>query len=366
MAEFNVLIEQVIIEEHDNADALELARIKDYRAVVATGIHKDGDLVAYIPEQAIVPNWLIEKMGLTGRLAGSKKNRVKAVKLRGKLSQGLVLPLIKSDCGCVHTIQNDTNTLTVQLGTDVTEFLGITKYEPTIPSHMAGEVFNANGDTIKFDIENIKNHPDVLVDDEDIVITEKLHGTWACFGKCDDGRIITSKGLSKRGLAFKMNEANEHNLYIKTYHKLESNYVAALNAAAEANCTPSVYILGEIYGTGIQDLQYGDSGVYFRAFDIYVGRPGNGRYLNYDEFVEVCERFEIERCPILYRGPYSRTIVDVHTNGKETVSGSAICIREGGVVKPTIERRDYNLGRVHLKSISEAYLLRKGNTTEYT
>ena len=62
------------------------------RCVVGKESYADGDLAAYIPEGAICPEWLIAELGLEGKLAGSKKNRVKAVQLRGSLSQGLVYP----------------------------------------------------------------------------------------------------------------------------------------------------------------------------------------------------------------------------------------------------------------------------------
>ena len=91
MSTFAVKVVPITIEPHPNADALELARVGDYRAVVKKGEFHSGDLVAYIPEGAVLPPELIEHMGLTGRLAGKDANRVKAVRLRGALSQGLCL-----------------------------------------------------------------------------------------------------------------------------------------------------------------------------------------------------------------------------------------------------------------------------------
>ena len=189
MATFECKVYELTIEEHPNADALELARVGDYLAIVGKGQFKTGDLGVYIPEAAIVPEWILEELNLVGKLAGKEKNRVKAMKLRGILSQGLIFPverevpekaiadamLFLGDDGKLHH-------QVVHEGMDVTEQLGITKYEPPIPSGMSGEVFNAFGYTINFDIENIKKYPDVLEEGEQISITEKLHGTWCCFG----------------------------------------------------------------------------------------------------------------------------------------------------------------------------------------
>ncbi|MFT4978137.1 MAG: RNA ligase (TIGR02306 family), partial [Myxococcota bacterium] len=92
MAEHEVRVVAVTIEPHDNADALEIARVGDYRAVVGKGQLATGDLIAYIPEQSLVPQPLLVELGLVGRLAGKEKNRVKALRLRGVLSQGLCYP----------------------------------------------------------------------------------------------------------------------------------------------------------------------------------------------------------------------------------------------------------------------------------
>ena len=90
MAVFESKVHALKVEPHPNADRLELAAVGGFRCVVQKGAFKNGDLAAYIPEAAVCPEWLIKELGLEGRLAGSKHNRVKAVKLRGALSQGLV------------------------------------------------------------------------------------------------------------------------------------------------------------------------------------------------------------------------------------------------------------------------------------
>ena len=63
-----------------------------------------------------------------------------------------------------------------------------------------------------------------------------------------------------------------------------------------------------------------------------------------------------------HRGIFSKEALDEHTNGKETVSGKNLHVREGVVVRPVIERRHDEIGRVQLKSVSEKYLLRRGGT----
>ena len=392
MATFACTVEKITIKEHPNADAIELAVVGDYVSIVRKGTFKTGDLAVYIPEAAIVPKEVLEIIGLwdsendKGMLAGKAGNRVKAIRLRGIVSQGIIFPLtFRTD---VHDMDTHETTddwiLThprgemeagrkVVLHDDVSEILGIEKWEPPIPTSMSGEVFSAFGKTIHFDIENIKRFPDVLEECEEIYITEKLHGTWCCFGFHPeiDHPVVTSKGLSGRGLAFKFNDSNKKNLYMQMFDKYNdvgddyTMFDGISQCAALDQDTP-IYVLGEVFGHSVQDLQYtDDNGKYFRIFDIYVGEPSQGRYLSPAEVIKIAKVLDIDTVPVLYCGHYSKEIVEDLTNGKETVSGKEIHLREGIVIRPAKERRDDVIGRVILKSVSAAYLLRKGKTTEF-
>ena len=367
MSTFEVKVYKIAIEPHPNADAIELAVVGDYRSIVRKGQFKTGDLAAYIPEASLVPDWLIEKLGLVGKLAGPQHNRVKAIKLRGIVSQGLI---VSADILAERFIDSDEDEGQewcefLYVGADLAEFLGITKWEPPIPVHMAGEVWNAYGMTLKYDIENIKKYPHVFNEDELVLVTEKLHGTWTCFGYNQNSEvpIVTSKGLSGQGLAFKFNEENEGNLYVKMYKEVGETLLNNLRAGLAPGL--NVYILGEIYGKGVQDLRYGTTKPAFRAFDIFVSSAdGEGRYLTGAEFTLACREAGIETVPVLGHGCFTRARIAELTNGKDTIAGANI--REGIVIRPLIEnRRDPEIGRVILKSVSEAYLLRSGDATEF-
>jgi RNA ligase (TIGR02306 family) len=353
MADFRVLVERLTIEEHPNADRLELARVGDYQSIVLEGQFTTGDLAAYIPEAALVPAEILEELGLTGRLAGPDANRVKAIRLRSVLSQGLVYPAREG----------------WNIGDDVTEELGITKYEPPVPTSMNGEVYAAGYERcVRYDIENFKRYPEVLEPGEEVVFTEKLHGTWCQLGvlpeslASEHGRlVVTSKGLGAKGLAFLPEaEANATNLYLRVARALD---IVARVGEREV----PIFILGEVFGAGVQDLSYGahagkDDTLGFRVFDVYEGSPGQGRYLDDAELEAFCEQHALERVPVLYRGPFSREVMSQWTDGKESISGEGLHIREGIVIRPVVERRDDRIGRVQLKSVSEDYLLRKGGT----
>lgn len=357
MSTFQVLVQRLTIEPHPNADTLELAVIGDYRSCVRKGQFKTGDLGVYIPEASVLPDWVIEKLGLTGKLAGAQHNRVKAMKLRSILSQGLVYPLVqKMHCWLLEDI-------VVAEGEEVGDQLGITKWEPPIPVHMAGEVWNAFGYTVKYDIENLKKFPDIFKEGERVIFTEKLHGTFCCVGFHPDleDYIVHSKGLGGQGLAFKLNEANANNLYVKVLKQLEPT-LDKIRASQPTYNKRAVYVLGEIFGKGVQDLTYGQDKPAFRVFDVYDAEFG---YLGEDLMDNFCDVFELERVPQLYSGPFSKAVVDQYTNGRETLSGKNACLREGIVIRPGVEARSDLIGRVILKSVSEAYLLRKGEATEF-
>ena len=101
MSTFDCKVVPITILPHPNAEKLELAQVADYRCVVGKDLYKTGDLVAYIPEAAIIPEDQLKFFGYwneeqnRGLLAGSNYDRVKAVKLRGEVSQGLVFPVEK-------------------------------------------------------------------------------------------------------------------------------------------------------------------------------------------------------------------------------------------------------------------------------
>src|SRR5579862_9548507 len=93
MSFFAVSIERIAdVWEHTNAERLEMAKLgsMSYQFVITKGSYKPGDLVVYFPIDSILPEHIVETLGLTGKRAGSEGNRVKTIRLRGQISQGVV------------------------------------------------------------------------------------------------------------------------------------------------------------------------------------------------------------------------------------------------------------------------------------
>lgn len=382
MSTFNVQVIRVAaIEPIEGADAIELAVVGDYRSVVRKGQYAPGQLAVYIPEQAVLPIDLIKEMGLEGKLAGSNHDRIRAVKLRGCLSQGILYPVEYDERSVSHTMKCLDGAYTfVKEGDDVSADLGIVKWNPPIPTHLSGEVYNAGTHlTVAYDIENFKKYPTVLEEGEEVVITEKLHGSFCgvgilprseCGGEHFQGEfVVFSKGLGADGLCFKNVPNNEDNAYIRalqatgTFDKLRSLRDAM---EGEDGFDKPLFLLGEVYGPGIQaDFSYGDKQT-FRMFDVVAGFRGDQHYFSYDGKMLVANLIGVDTVPVLYVGPFSKEVMYGFTDGMETVSGKEMHMREGVVVTPKYERYDASIGRVILKSVSAAYLTRKNkNATEY-
>lgn len=352
MSTLRVTAEVLTVHEHPGADALELAQVGLYRAVVAKGAYRTGDAAVYIPEQSVLPAGLIEDLGLTGRLAGADHDRVKAIRLRGELSQGLVCrPKALADVDLVRAAVD---------GTDFAEVLGITKWVPPVPPTMDGEVESAPDLLPWVDIENIQRYPEIFAPGEPVVLTEKLHGT-AClmtYAAEDDRVYVSSKGFGGRSLALREDPRNLYWRAVRAHGVAE----AAAELAARLGAR-RVGVFGEVYGAGVQDLSYGADGrrdtLGYAVFDVSAEIDGRVRWLDAAQELEG----RLPLVPRLFSGPYDGERVLEIASGRETVSGRELHLREGAVIRPAVERHSpVTGGRAIAKAVSPAYLTRKGGT----
>jgi RNA ligase (TIGR02306 family) len=342
--------------------------------VVQKGIHHVGAPIIYIPEDSVFTDIAVaDHFGITPYLTGKYKNRVKAIRLRGVLSQGIVLPFTAFSGYVWDTcdpMEAHRQLFYVPEGRDYREFLKIEKYEEPIPIEMMGHVRAWPSFLNHYDVENIKRPESLLalVEAEEVVATEKLHGTnmtIAIGPGLDEGEEVY---VCSRRLAIRESELN---VYWRAARKFDLiNKVKQLHARVIENelnfrCLTTlaarlddvtVSIHGEV--VGVQDLKYGhvNGDIGFYAFDIRI----NGEYVDADVFDALCSQLDIPRVPEVYRGPYSYDTCAKLATGKTTIGADHIL--EGVVVKPIRERYDNLAGRVQFKFISEDYLLRKGGT----
>jgi RNA ligase (TIGR02306 family) len=346
------------VEKHPNADTLEILEVKGWNVISKMGQYKVGDHVVFIPPDSIIPQEMIDKYELTYMKNGG---RIQTVKLRGTISQGLVLKL----------------DFPANLGEDVSKKLGITKWQPPEPK------FSSGGNQVSkkkinplFDryteIENIKNFNNVFTEDDIVVFTEKLHGFNFRAGNIPIGtnemgslvyRIVSwfKKNVMKHKFEFvygshnvqKSGSDNPQHFYGEdVWGRVAKKYNLA-------NILPNNYIFyGEIVGDGIQDLTYGFKQHTLFIFDIKD--VTTGKYLDWYDVVKWCEYLGLQTVPELYAGNYSDETRKEFTTGRSVLDVKTI--REGIVVKTVLEQNDRKIGRKILKSVSEEYLLRKNGT----
>lgn len=317
-----------------NADLIEVAVVGGWKVVVKKGEYQPGDLAIYIEIDAFLPEgnplwqFLVDK---SSRIYEEVKGHVlRSIKLRGVVSQGLLLPLI-----------NDYAAYT--LGDDLTTVLGISKYEPPIPAQLAGTAKGFFPRAIpKTDQERIQNLADQWADitSKSYEVTEKLEGS-----SMTVYLLAGEFGVCSRNLDLKQDENN-------TLWKvaIEEDLATKMQLAFHDH----IALQGELIGEGVQGNIYGIKGHKFLVYDIYD--IASGQYLNPESRRLICEKFSIDHVPVeqesmdLLPETSMATLVDI-ANGKSQLNPKVK--REGLVFK------SLNLTgeRTSFKVISNDYLL---------
>ena len=367
------------IVPHPNADRLELARLGAWETCVKKDTFQVDDLVVFIPPDAILPKLLHECLGITqycGELpknseeAKQGKRRVRAARLRGVKSFGTLMTLSDLceylDSQGKYTTRDDvvagarTYIQGEVEGFDCADLLGITKYVPPEKVTAGDQETNHILFHRYTDIERFQNFPSVIEEGEPVVITEKIHGTNARIGLVKDNEELVWMAGSHRTRRKQYDAQGRLSLYWEPLQ--QANVREMIEDLQHDKCAVAVIVFGEIYGPGIQDMQYGGK-CEFRVFDISV----NGEYMDWDDVKYLCGIYGVETVPVLYRGGFSVHKLMEVTDGPTTVCEEVVSKfkgREGCVVKPLTERPDFDLptSRVILKSVSADYLARKGAT----
>lgn len=338
-----VIVEVCKIEDvrpHINADALELATVKGWQCVIPKGRYKDGDLVTYIPIDAMIPRVHADRWGISNYLsawnAETDAGRVRCAKLRGEPSFGVILT--PEDAEWIE-------------GQDVRDFYGIGKYIPAMKLS-AGDADEPHPLFFPYtEIENMRNYPRLIEDGEEIVVTEKIHGTSSRVGIIEGELIAGSMGLRRK------RPATDDEWASNTYwFPFTQPGVHDLLEAIASQGAKQVVLYGEVYGSKVQSLDYGVRGALgYRAFDLLI----DGKWLDSILFREQCAVAGVETVPVLWEGPFSLEKVAELSKGQTTLGADHI--REGVVVGLAKERRAPRMGRVKLKYIGDQYLFKSAD-----
>jgi len=347
---FEVEVKRIVEKrEHPDADTLAIFKIEDIDLQLIGSIkYEIGDKVVYCPLDAVLPDWLLERLDLLGRLGGTQKNRVKAIRLRGIISQGLIFPvdLVSDKIGPNDEI--------------VTDLLGITKYEEPEVIGQATIKGSLPSYVIHYDIQNAFRYKKVfnaLIDAKtNGVVTEKLDGTnWSC-------AVLKNGTVSVH--SHKCEVSPEDALYWPAAEKYE--WPARLQGLLTEFGFESIVAYGELIGPKIQKNPYGLAERELRIFDILV----NGSFVDYQQFqkmIRISNRharvFRPEQtlvAPRIYHGDLHRFVGMLPLDGLAT--GASLLnpekMREGIIIKPLIEQTDLKLGRVIFKLKSPEFLIK--------
>lgn len=363
MSDWNPCIVKIEkLEKHPDADNLSIATVLgDYPVVIKTGDFNIGDLAAYINIDSIVPDtaqfyflcpkkyekFEDENGVLQQRQAGMKyeigqvpeKHRViRAKRIRGIYSQGMLVAL-KSP----HNV-----------GDSIVEEFGLKKNieeeEENVPGIKRGgigaEKAPEGWHIPHYDIDGIRKYVNCLQENEEIVLTEKIHGSNAGFSYDGTRLWVKSRNFYKK--------MDEDDLWwdIAIRYDLEN----------KLSRYPGLVFFGEVYGQ-VKGFRYdtviaeGRLMTKIRFFDIFNTKTM--RYLDYDERVKIINELELDPVPELYRGAWKgKEEMYPFAEGLTTLGGKHI--REGWVLNTLHERYEPRLNsRMQVKLVGEGYNLQK-------
>lgn len=325
-----------------NADLICAYRVDGWWVVDAVGKYRVGDLAIYCEIDSWIPNAIapfLSKGQEPREYNGVKGERLRTVKLRGQISQGLLIELDRRMSGNLLP----TNRRCVSEGDDVSEELGIIKWEAPIPAQLAGEVRGSFPGVIpKTDEERLQNLSDEFLDWKDSgtewEVTEKLDGssmTVYVFGE--------DEGVCSRNLNLKETEGNSLWSVARRENLLEKIRSTGRNLALQ----------GELIGEGIQKNRYKLKGQDFFVYKIYdIDR---GCFFNPKERVDFVNQFSIKHVPVVSS---SMKLLDDVFKMLESAEGQTLL--GSGAEREGLVWKNLTQPETSFKTISNKFLLKGG------
>ena len=352
-------VQRVIsVEDCPNSDNLSIIKVLGWQIVGKRGEFTEGSLCVYFEIDAILKEGNPEFEFMRPR-----KFRVKTIKLRGALSQGLCFPLSILP-----------KNKTYKEGQDVTEVLGVTKYEP--PEVQLGGGGIKHGHTkrgfpkyvAKTDETRVQSRPGILgeLDGVPCFISVKLDGTSLTAGIKDGEIDVCSRNLSIKDpnaitlwdricIFLFPRKKYKHEVPKNTYWDMVEKY----NIRSILKKYDNIVIQGEIAGPGIQGNKLGLSDVQLFVFNVFS--VNEQRYYDYEDFINFCKENNLQTVPIESEnvdlsGVTMEKLLEM-AEGKYP-NGSP---REGIVIRAMKEKYCHTLsGRFSFKVISNSFLLKYG------
>lgn len=360
---------EVHLTPHPNADTLSVVPVYAYTYVAKTAEWQGVRRAAWVPPDTVVDTRRPEFASLAPQADARGMFRVRAKKLRGVVSYGLLVP-----------VPDDT-----PVGADRWVALGLEHYQPAERGPGGKKALfspeeNVQGPPLFFDppvydLEHLLRYPELFRPGEPVAVHEKLDGrncryVWSG-GRMHCGsrhawkaeypafRHVTAESLRARGVPEEQVQEILARLARPQERTIEHE-VLARHEAVTAFCRshPGLVVYGEIHGrTNL--IKYGFPDVNrFAAFDLFDS--SSGAWLDWEDARVLAAEHGLPWAPRLHDGPTVPFDLDWllgRLEGDTLAEGAAAGVmREGLVVRPARERRDPRLGRVALKAVSPAFL----------
>ena len=322
-----------------NSDNLEVATVLGWHVVVKKGEFIAGDKCVYCEVDSVLP----DKPEF--EFMRARKFRVKTIKLRGQVSQGIAFPL-----SVLH------EQVFPEDGLDVTELMGVKQFEIVVPACLRGKVKGGfPGFLRKTDEMRIQSVPGFLDRhrDKTFYATEKLDGTsmtiyFSGDAKHHDGPF----GVCSRNLEL---VKDDNVAYWKAV--AENNLYEKILKVCDILQGP-VAIQGELVGPGIQGNKYGLDKLRFFVFNIYD--IGSGQYINGAIAHQMCKDVGLDFVPVvldIFAFPLSVDMCVEFAKGTSALNPKVM--REGIVLRCASEDyQDEETGRLSVKAINPDFLLK--------
>lgn len=361
----------------EGADAIEIAVINSWKVITKKGEYQPGDLCIYCEIDSFLPikeEFEFLRKSSFKKMDGQEGFRLKTIRLRGQVSQGLILPLSvlngeeEMAVGISQQPGGDQlqlgpydNALVIEEGVDVTEILGIVKYDPPIPAQLAGKVKGYFPSFIrKTDEERVQNLTNEysgwkIQSATQFYVTEKLDGSSATFyfkdgvfGVCSRNLELAEPEAFVEGEMVMCQDGIERPKQENSFWKVAQHLqLGDWMAKQDANYA----IQGELIGEGIQGNPYkikGHTVRFFNAFNI-----DTQEYLGLDEFEGLIKSMGLETVPILDRNFLLPNTVDDLLEYADAKSVLNPDFDREGVVIRSIDRK------ISFKAISNKFLLKE-------
>jgi RNA ligase (TIGR02306 family) len=328
-------VERVLeVQHHPNADKLDIIKVLGYDAIVGRDQYKVGALVVFIQPDSILPS---DKSWCQELLRYTSKGRIRAVRLRGEWSMGLVVsPYLPNTLSLLEAYEYRGP---MEEGIDVTEYLGISKYEPALPGNLqakGGLPYNIPK-TDEDRWQNLRKLDDIL--GEPVDITLKMDGSSATYycllGGHWPSEDQTKVGLTSRSLELKTPDDTEQEVNSK-WHEAERRYdlLRRLRDYCERE-NVSLALRGEITGQELNAHKNNPHAVGptdFHLFSVYnitekrYERKGDKYY-----FLNVAEQMGLPHVAVIHKDiQLSRELIKIYDSEAKAINDTPF---EGVVVQ---------------------------------